>query len=100
MTRINRSVVAAFCVAAGVASAQQPSSTVQEIEKYRAALGDGNPAELWEARGEAIWKEKRGPKKASLEKCDLGMGPGVVKGAYAHLSTGGVRRVNSGIGGT
>ena len=54
MSRINRSVVAALCVAAGAALAQQPSSTVQEIEKYRAALGDGNPAELWEARGEAI----------------------------------------------
>jgi len=68
-----------------VAFAQQPSSAVQEIEKYRAALGDGNPAELWEARGEALWKEARGPKKASLEKCDLGLGPGVVKGAYAQL---------------
>ena len=68
-----------------VAFAQQPSSAVQEIEKYRAALGDGNPAELWEARGEALWKEARGPKKASLEKCDLGLGPGVVKGAYTQL---------------
>jgi sulfur-oxidizing protein SoxA len=85
VSRINRSVVAALCVAAGAALAQQPSSTVQEIEKYRAALGDGNPAELWEARGEAIWKEKRGPKGASLERCDLGMGPGVVKGAYTVL---------------
>ena len=61
------------------------SSAVQEIEKYRAALGGDNPAELWEARGEGLWKEARGPRKASLEKCDLGLGPGVVKGAYAVL---------------
>jgi L-cysteine S-thiosulfotransferase len=60
-------------------------SAVEEIERYRAALGDGNPAELWEARGEGIWKEKRGPKNASLERCDLGLGPGVVKGAYTVL---------------
>jgi sulfur-oxidizing protein SoxA len=30
-------------------------------------------------------EEKRGPKNASLEKCDLGLGPGVVKGAYTVL---------------
>jgi len=70
---------------AATALAQQPRSAVEEIERYRAALGDGNPAELWEARGEVLWKEKRGPKNASLEQCDLGLGPGVVKGAYTVL---------------
>ena len=62
-----------------------PRVTEAMRERYRAALGDGNPAELWEARGESLWKEKRGPKGASLERCDLGLGPGVVKGAYAQL---------------
>jgi sulfur-oxidizing protein SoxA len=71
--------------AAAIAVAQQPRSTVEEIERYRAALGDGNPAELWEARGESIWEQKRGPRNASLEQCDLGLGPGVVKGAYTVL---------------
>ena len=33
-------------------------SAVDEIAKYRAALQDGNPAELWEARGEALWKRR------------------------------------------
>ncbi len=61
------------------------SSTVDEIAKYRAALQEGNPAELWEARGEGLWKQARGPRNASLERCDLGLGPGVVKGAYAQL---------------
>ena len=68
---------------APVAFAQ--GGTVDEIAKYRAALQDGNPAELWEARGENLWKQPRGPKSATLEKCDLGRGPGVVKGAYAEL---------------
>jgi len=75
----------ALAAAAGMVFAQEPSSTEREIEKYRAALGEDNPAELWEARGEALWKEKRGPKAASLERCDLGVGPGVVKGAYTVL---------------
>ncbi|HSE92011.1 MAG TPA: sulfur oxidation c-type cytochrome SoxA [Methylomirabilota bacterium] len=68
-----------------VASAQQGEDTVKGIEKYREALADANPAELWEARGEALWKEKRGPMTVSLERCDLGKGPGVVAGAYAVL---------------
>jgi len=80
-----RRIVPAIFMAAAAAAFAQQSNTVQEIEKYRAALGDGNPAELWEARGEAIWKEKRGPKNASLEQCDLGLGAGVVKGAYTVL---------------
>ena len=70
-------------VAAPVVFAQ--GSAADEIAKYRAALQDGNPAELWEARGEDLWKQKRGPANVSLERCDLGQGPGVVKGAYAQL---------------
>ncbi|MDZ7856278.1 sulfur oxidation c-type cytochrome SoxA [Sphaerotilus sp.] len=55
------------------------------IAAYRAALQDGNPAELWEMRGEVLWKTKRGTKNASLETCDLGKGPGKLEGAYAEL---------------
>lgn len=78
-------VIGLSALAAAAAFAQQPRSTMEEIERYRAALGDDNPAELWEARGEALWKEQRGPKHASLEGCDIGLGPGVVKGAYTVL---------------
>ena len=60
-------------------------SAVDEIAKYRLQLADGNPAELWEARGEDLWKQRRGAKNASFERCDLGKGAGVVKGAYAEL---------------
>ena len=83
--RLTASAGALAALVAFGAAGQQPRTAVEEIERYRAALGDGNPAELWEARGEAIWKEKRGPKSASLEQCDLGKGPGVVKGAYTLL---------------
>ena len=80
---------ARYAIAAGVvalaATAFGQSNTADEIAKYRAALQDGNPAELWEARGEAMWKEPRGPAKVALAKCDLGLGPGVVKGAYAQM---------------
>ncbi|MEI6737352.1 MAG: sulfur oxidation c-type cytochrome SoxA, partial [Pseudomonadota bacterium] len=72
---------------ASTAFAQDASgdATIKEIEKYRQSLADGNPAELWEARGEDLWKKKRGPQKASFEQCDIGLGPGKVKGAYAVL---------------
>jgi L-cysteine S-thiosulfotransferase len=69
----------------GAAAAQSGTDTIRKIEEYRQALADGNPAELWEARGEDLWKKKAGPKNASLEACDLGRGPGVVVGAYAEL---------------
>jgi len=77
--------VAALALLFAAFAAQGQGSTVDEIAKYRAALQDGNPAELWEARGADLWKQKRGPKNVSLEQCDLGAGPGVVKGAYARL---------------
>ena len=86
MNPIRKGALALLALAAASAVvAQQPRSAVEEIERYRQALGDGNPAELWEARGEGIWKQKRGPKNASLERCDLGLGPGVVKGVYTVL---------------
>jgi len=76
-------LVAAAAFAVG-AQAQQ-DSTSAGIEAYREALQDGNPADLYVDSGAEIWKKKAGPKEASLEKCDLGLGPGKVKGAYAQL---------------
>jgi sulfur-oxidizing protein SoxA len=78
-------VAAALAATAIAFEAAAQSSPQAEIAKYREALAAGNPAELWEARGEALWKQKRGPKNASIETCDLGKGAGVVKGAYAEL---------------
>jgi sulfur-oxidizing protein SoxA len=66
-------------------TAMAQKSTADGIAEYRKMLADGNPAELFEAKGEELWKQKRGPKNVSLEKCDLGKGPGVVKGAFVEL---------------
>ena len=77
------SIAAALALSMAPAMAQKTAS--QGIDEYRAMLQDGNPAELFEAKGEDLWKQKRGPKAASLEKCDLGKGPGVVKGAFVEL---------------
>jgi sulfur-oxidizing protein SoxA len=59
--------------------------TKKEIQKYREMVAEGSPAELFEVAGEELWKKPQGPNKVSLEKCDLGLGPGVLKGAYARL---------------
>ena len=63
----------------------QSKSAKEAIEDYRASLQDGNPADLNAARGEALWKTKAGPKNATLEACDLGLGAGIVKGAVGVL---------------
>jgi L-cysteine S-thiosulfotransferase len=76
-------VTTLFALASAAAFGQK--SAADGIAEYRAMLADGNPADLFEAKGEDLWKQKRGPKKASLEKCDLGKGPGVVKGAFVEL---------------
>ncbi|MET0519753.1 MAG: sulfur oxidation c-type cytochrome SoxA [Burkholderiaceae bacterium] len=76
-------LLGALCMFSGPSAAQ--TSSADAIAQYRAMLADGNPAELFEARGEELWKTRRGPKMASLQQCDLGKGPGVVKGAFVEL---------------
>src|SRR3970040_761830 len=67
------------------AAAQTEDPVAAEFDKFREVLEQDNPAELWEVKGEQLGKTPRGPRKASLEKCDLGLGAGVVKGAYAQM---------------
>jgi sulfur-oxidizing protein SoxA len=76
---------AAGLMGLALSPAQAQKSSADAIAEYRKMLEDGNPADLFEAKGEALWKRKRGPKNASLERCDLGKGPGVVKGAFVEL---------------
>ena len=84
MTQAKLLITAAVvAVMAGNVLAQK--SAAEGIAEYRAMLQDGNPAELFEAKGQDLWKQKRGAKMESLEKCDLGKGPGVVKGAFVEL---------------
>jgi len=82
--------MAAVCalLAATVVAVGQDEATERAIQKYRDMLRAdpwSNPALLDADRGEALWKSPRGPNKVSLEKCDLGKGPGVVDGAFAEL---------------
>ena len=77
--------VFALSILLSAGSALAQPTTADGIAQYRAMLQDGNPAELFEAKGEGLWKQKRGPKAASLEKCDLGKGPGIVKGVFVEL---------------
>jgi sulfur-oxidizing protein SoxA len=56
-----------------------------EFEKFREMMEDASPAELFEVKGEELWQARRGPNNASLEQCDLGLGPSVLKGAYVQM---------------
>jgi L-cysteine S-thiosulfotransferase len=78
----------ALLVLALFAGARAEDDTERELARYRAMLDAdpwANPGLLDADRGEALWKEARGPKSASLAGCDLGKGPGVVAGAFAEL---------------
>ena len=81
MTRL----AAAILVLGLVALPAAAQDSKKEIQKYRQMVAEGSPAELFEVAGEELWKKPQGPNKVSLEKCDLGLGPGVLKGAYARL---------------
>jgi sulfur-oxidizing protein SoxA len=72
---------AVLALALTPALAQQKS----QFEDYQRMTAEGSPVELFELLGEEAWKKKQGPKNASLEQCDLGKGPGVLKGVYAAL---------------
>ena len=52
---------------------------------YQRMTAEDSPVELFEIGGEELWKKPQGPKHVSLEACDLGQGPGMLKGAYAAL---------------
>jgi sulfur-oxidizing protein SoxA len=79
-------LAACWLLAAGHAGAQD--NTERELEKYRRMMREdpwSNPAQLDADRGADLWKAPRGPNNVSLERCDLGKGPGKVDGAFAEL---------------
>jgi sulfur-oxidizing protein SoxA len=84
-----RLMIAALALVALAGSpALAQDDTERSLEKYREMLKAdpwSNPGLLEADRGEALWKEKRGPKSVSLEQCDLGKGAGKVEGAFAAL---------------
>jgi len=84
MTLPLKALTAALVCATALAVPAQ-KTTADGIAEYRRMLEDGNPAELFEAKGEALWATPRGPRNTSLARCDLGLGPGVVKGAWVQM---------------
>ena len=83
-------ILVAACVAvfAATSMARAQDETEKAVEKYRQMLKQdpwSNPGLLDSDRGESLWKAPAEPNKVSLEKCDLGKGPGVVDGVFAEL---------------
>jgi sulfur-oxidizing protein SoxA len=81
-------VAALAAIAVAPRATAQDADTEKAIEKYRAMLREdpwSNPGYLDADRGETLWTTATGPKKATLEQCDLGKGPGKVEGAFAEL---------------
>lgn len=82
---VNVAALLATIALTGLATAQDASEA--EIQKYREMISDpmSNPGFLAVDRGEALWKTARGKNNVSLEKCDVGEGPGKLEGAFAKL---------------
>lgn len=51
----------------------------------RQMLAEDNPGDLWIERGKTLFYQKSGPRNASLEQCDFGLGPGKLEGATTRL---------------
>ena len=91
--------LAAALALSGIAVAQSdraPEEVLQEViestdSKYltqspqNLQMMPDNPAYWLIEDGRALFEEQRGPKNASLEKCDFGKGPGELEGAYAEM---------------
>lgn len=74
----------AVCLAAAMAAPAWAQSD-DPLGVGRRMLAEDNPGELWIEKGKTLFHQKRGPRNASLEQCDFGMGPGKLDGAAARL---------------
>ncbi len=72
------------CLAAG-GTGGVLAQTGDPLAVGRQMLAEDNPGELWIERGKSLFYQRRGPRNASLEQCDFGMGPGKLEGAAARL---------------
>lgn len=84
MIEVRCRIAAAVLACAGTAALAQ-AGNADPLAVGRQMLSEDNPGELWVERGKALFYQKRGPKNASLEKCDFGLGPGKLEGAFAEL---------------
>ena len=72
-------------VAALFLAASSPAQTDDPLAVGRQMLAEDNPGELWIEKGKTLFYETRGPRNASLEQCDFGLGPGKLEGASTRL---------------
>jgi len=89
-------IVLTFWATANADSSMAPEEVLNSLinkvdSKYLTQSGQNimmmpDNSAYWVAEeGEELFMEKRGPKKASLESCDFGKGPGVLEGAYTEM---------------
>ena len=84
MFEVRRWIAAIALTCAGtVALAQAGNADLLEVG--RQMLAEDNPGELWIDQGKDLFYAKRGPKQASLEQCDFGLGAGKLEGAATQL---------------
>jgi len=87
MSRLWRLAATALAFLALLAFAQE-DDPYKEAEKQKRQLLEQSgvlPSDLFVEQGERLFKTKRGPKQASLEACDFGLGPGKLEGALTQL---------------
>ena len=80
-----RAVIGGAVLVIAAAAAAPAFAQQSPYAEYQRMAAESAPVELFELAGEEAWKKRQGPKNVSLEQCDLGQGPGVLKGAYAGL---------------
>src|SRR3954471_14918924 len=87
MHAIRRCVAAVATVGCALAWAPALSQSKPDdpMAVGRRMLAEDNPGELWIDQGKQLFYEKRGPKNASLEQCDSGLGAGKLEGATTAL---------------
>jgi sulfur-oxidizing protein SoxA len=84
MSGIRSSIAAIAWVCASTLAFAQGSAN-DPLAVGRQMLNEDNPGELWIDKGKQLFYEKRGPKSASLDQCDFGLGPGKLEGATTRL---------------
>jgi sulfur-oxidizing protein SoxA len=81
-----RNGITSFAVACFVGSvAPAMAQSGDPLAVGRQMLAEDNPGELWLDRGRKLFHQKRGPREASLEQCDFGLGAGRLDGAAVRL---------------
>ncbi len=89
-------IALAVSATAGLSMAEAPEDVLDKLIKktnspyltqspQNIMIMPDNPAWLVADEGAILFRTPRGPKNASLEKCDFGKGPGVLEGAHVEL---------------